>query len=78
VAAVPKVPPYKLKKNNIPAALPRRERVPGIYWIGGWVDPRACLDDVKKKFLILPGQEVRPLSRPARSQSPYRLNYPGS
>jgi hypothetical protein len=22
-------------------------RTPGIQWIGGWVDPRACLDDVE-------------------------------
>jgi hypothetical protein len=36
-------------------------------WIGGWVDPRAGLDDVKKKFMTLPGLELRPLGRPARS-----------
>jgi hypothetical protein len=28
--------------------------------------------------LALPGLEPRPLSRPARSQSLYRLRYPGS
>jgi hypothetical protein len=40
------------------------------------VDPRASLDDVQtKKFLTLPGLELRPLSRPARSQSLYRLRY---
>jgi hypothetical protein len=40
---------------------------PGTYWIGGWVSPRAVLDDVeKRKFLILPGLELRPLGRPAR------------
>jgi hypothetical protein len=33
-----------------------------------WVDPRTDLDDVGK-FLTLPGLELRPLSRPARSQS---------
>jgi hypothetical protein len=34
------------------------------------VDPRAGLDDVEKgKLLTLPGLELRPLSRPARSQS---------
>jgi hypothetical protein len=27
------------------------ERAPGTHWIGGWVDPRAGLDDVKKKIL---------------------------
>jgi hypothetical protein len=26
-----------------------RERVPGIHWIGGWVDPRADLDTVVKR-----------------------------
>jgi hypothetical protein len=29
-------------------------------------------------LLLLPGIELRPLGRPARSQSTYRLNYPGS
>jgi hypothetical protein len=49
------------------------------HWIGGWVDPRAGLDDVeKRKFLTLPGLELRPLGRPARSQSLYRQRYPGS
>jgi hypothetical protein len=52
---------------------------PGTHWIGGCVDPRADLDDVeKRKFLTLPGLELRPLGRPARSQSLYRLHYPGS
>jgi hypothetical protein len=31
------------------------------------VDPRAGLDDAKRKFLALPGLELRPLSRAARS-----------
>jgi hypothetical protein len=36
-----------------------RERSPGTHWIGGWVNPRAGLDDVKmRKFF----------RRPARSQ----------
>jgi hypothetical protein len=43
------------------------------------VDPTEGLDDVeKRKFLTLPGLELRPLGRPARSQSLYRLSYPGS
>jgi hypothetical protein len=38
------------------------------------VDPRADLDDVeKRKFLTLPGLELPPLGRRARSQSLYRL-----
>jgi hypothetical protein len=32
----------------------------------------------KRKFLTLPGLELRPLDRPDRSQSLYRLRYPGS
>jgi hypothetical protein len=43
------------------------------------VGPRVSLDDVeKRKFLNLPGLELRPLGRSARSQSLYRLRYPGS
>jgi hypothetical protein len=55
------------------------ERAPGIHWIGGWMDPRACLDDVeKRKLLTLPGFELRPLGHPARSQLLYWLRYLGS
>jgi hypothetical protein len=55
------------------------ERAPGTHWIGGWVDPRAGLDSAeKRKFLTLPGLELRPLGRPVRSQSLYRLRYHGS
>jgi hypothetical protein len=51
-----------------------KERALGNSWIGGWVDPRAGLDDVEKgKFLTLPGLELEPLGRPAHSQSLYRL-----
>jgi hypothetical protein len=54
-------------------------RAPGINWIGGWVGPRAGLDDMEKwKFLTLLGLEPRPIGRPARSQSLCRLGYPGS
>jgi hypothetical protein len=42
------------------------------------VDLRAGLDDVeKRKFLTLPGLELRLLGRLARSQSLYQLRYPG-
>jgi hypothetical protein len=55
------------------------ERAPYTHWIGGWVGPRAGMDDVDdRKFLTLPGLEHRPLGRAARSQSLYRLSYPGS
>jgi hypothetical protein len=40
---------------------------------------RLGLDDMeKRKFLLLPGLELRPLGRPARSHSLYRLCYPDS
>jgi hypothetical protein len=61
-----------------PLPLYPRESCPGSHWIG-WVNLRAGLDDVeKRKFLILQGLDLRPLGRPARSQSLYRLRYPGS
>jgi hypothetical protein len=42
------------------------ERAPGTHWIGGWMNPRTGMDDVeKRKFLILPGLEPRPLCSPA-------------
>jgi hypothetical protein len=55
------------------------ERAPGTQLIRVWVDPKAGLDGVeKRKFLTLPEPELRTLGRPARSQSLYRLRYPGS
>jgi hypothetical protein len=55
------------------------ERASSIYWIGGWVDPRAGVEDAeKRKFLTIPGLELRLLGRPACNQSLYRLGYPGS
>jgi hypothetical protein len=54
------------------------ERAPGTNCIGGLVDPIASLDHVeKRKALSLQGFELRPLGRPARGQSLYRLSYPG-
>jgi hypothetical protein len=42
------------------------------------VGPQRRLDDVEqRKFLTLQALELRPLGRPARSQSLYRLRYPG-
>jgi hypothetical protein len=49
---------------------------PGTHWIEG---PEAGLNDMERwKFLPLVGLELRPVGRPARSQSLYRLRYPGS
>jgi hypothetical protein len=40
------------------------------------VDPTAALDDMeKRKFLTLPGLELRLLGRPAHKQLVYRLGY---
>jgi hypothetical protein len=42
-----------------PAALLSGKDPPGTHWIGGWVGPRASLDDMeKRKFLTLPGLEL--------------------
>jgi hypothetical protein len=51
------------------------ERACGTHCIGGWVGPRADVE--KRKLLTLPGLELGPLGSPARSQSLYRLSYPG-
>jgi hypothetical protein len=52
---------------------------PGIHGIGRWVNHETYMDDAeKRKTLPLPGLEFGPLCRPARSQSLYRLSYPGS
>jgi hypothetical protein len=48
------------------------ERDPDIHWTGGWVGPRAGLDDLeKRKFLILPGFKLWRLGRPARCRSTF-------
>jgi hypothetical protein len=61
-----------------PGRFTPRERAPGTHWIGGYVGPRAGLDDMeKRKFLTQSGLELRPLGRPARSQSLYRLRSTG-
>jgi hypothetical protein len=50
------------------------EKATGTHLIRGWVGPRAGLGDVeKRKFMTLPGLELRPLGRPARSQSVSRV-----
>jgi hypothetical protein len=45
------------------ASLPlySQERVPGTHFIGGWMDPRACLNDMEKwTFFTLPGLKLPP------------------
>jgi hypothetical protein len=37
---------------SLPGRFTPRERAPGTHWTGGWVDPRAGLDDVEKRNLL--------------------------
>jgi hypothetical protein len=65
--------------DSRPGSFTTGERASGTHWIGGWVNLRADLDDVEKRnFFTLPELELQPLGLPARSQSLYRLRYPGS
>jgi hypothetical protein len=44
------------------------EKVPGTHWKGGWLGPRAGLDDLeKRKSLTLLGFELDPSCRPSRT-----------
>jgi hypothetical protein len=54
---------------------PRRES-PGIHRIRCWMGRKAGMDGTqKKKSLTLSGLEIRPIDRPARGLSLYRLRY---
>jgi hypothetical protein len=53
------------------------QRASGTHWIGGWVGPRASLDDVEKRKISFSYRESNS-GRPARSQLLYLLSYPGS
>jgi hypothetical protein len=49
----------------MPLLVYARESAPSTRWIGSWVGPRSGLDHVeRRKFLTLPGLEVRPLFHP--------------
>jgi hypothetical protein len=55
----------------MPCRFTPRGRAPGTHSIGGWVGPRAGLDDVEKnKFRTLPGIELqpRPVVQPVASR----------
>jgi hypothetical protein len=60
-----------------PARFTPGEKAPGTRYVWRCVGTRAGLDDLEK-FVTLPELELRPLGSPARSQSLYRLSYPGS
>jgi hypothetical protein len=60
-----------------PGRFTPREVAPGTHWIGGWVGPRALLDEVVKRKIPISLRESNP-DRPARSLALYRLSYHGS
>jgi hypothetical protein len=52
---------------SCPCRLTSGERARSTHWIEGWMGPRAGLDEVeKRKFLTLPGLELRPFGCLAR------------
>jgi hypothetical protein len=55
-------------QRHAPAALPS-ENSHGTHWIRGWAGPGTGLDDMEKEKFPLPGHQLRPLGRLARSQS---------
>jgi hypothetical protein len=64
-----------LVRGEWPASRPGRftpgERVPGTHGIGGWVDPRAGMNDVERRKILPPsGLELRSLG-PAPLTSRY-------
>jgi len=59
--------------NDTPRPLYPRER-PGTHCIGGWVGHRAGLNGCGRSLPT----GIRSPDRPARSESLYRLSYPGS
>jgi hypothetical protein len=60
------------------AFLPPGKESPGTHLIRGRVGRRTGLDAAeKRKFSNLLGLELRPVGRPTRTQSTYRLHYSG-
>jgi hypothetical protein len=63
---------------SCPGLFTPKEKARGTLCIGGWEGPIAGLDNVeKRKFLTVLGFELSLLDRPTRTQSLYRLRYPG-
>ena len=60
-------------QRHAPATLTPGKR-PGTHCVGGWVGPRAGVEGCGKSH---PPTEIRSPDRPARSESLYRLRYPG-
>ena len=59
-------------KRDFPAVLPPGKR-PGTHCTGDWLGLGACMDGCKN----LAPTGIRPSDRPARSETLYRLSYPG-
>jgi hypothetical protein len=56
-------PSWRSVVSFMPFRFTSEERASGTHWIGGWLSPRACVDDVgKRKFLTLPGLELQPVA----------------
>jgi hypothetical protein len=57
-----RIDPHILYLGTVtPWPLYPRQQSPGTHWMGGWMDPRAGVDDVeKRKFLISQGLEFWP------------------
>jgi hypothetical protein len=43
-----------------PRLLYPQERAPSTHWIGGWVGPRAVLDAVVKRKILIPRRKSNP------------------
>jgi hypothetical protein len=51
-----------------PGRFTRWEGGPGTHWIGGWMSPRTCVDDLEKRKICCSSQGSKP-ECPARSLS---------
>jgi hypothetical protein len=60
---------------SCPGRFTPRENSPGTHWIGGWVDPRAGLDD-GEKILNPTGSRTPTLCRPASRYTDYAIPAP--
>jgi hypothetical protein len=63
-------------QRHAPATLPPGKR-PGIRCIGSWVGPQGGRSVRVRKISPHPPPGFDPRYRPARSESLYRLSYPG-
>jgi hypothetical protein len=52
------------------------ETAPDTHWIGGWVNPRAGLDDVKKRQFFIPSNSEPSVVQPVAScYTEYAVQY---